>query len=100
MDTNLSSGICIHSSLLVSCRLVEELADRTEANSKKQEAHLRVTQKEKNGLVTKLTGVQCLLTFCSSFVCSGDELFFLLTDAKAVILQLEEECTALHKSGR
>lgn len=34
---------------------------------------------------------------CSSF---GDELVFLLIDAKAVILQLEEECTALHKTGR
>lgn len=37
---------------------------------------------------------------CSSFVGSGDELVFLLIDAKAVILQLEEECTALHKTGR
>ena len=37
--------------------LLEELAERTEADSRTHEAQLRVTQKEKNGLVTKLTGV-------------------------------------------
>lgn len=41
--------------------LLEELAERTEADSRTHEAQLRVTQKEKNGFVTKLTGV-CILS--------------------------------------
>ena len=41
----------------LSSSLLEELAERTETDSRTHEAQLRVTQKEKNGLVTKLTGV-------------------------------------------
>lgn len=78
--------------------LLEELAEHTEADSRTHEAQLRVTQKEKNGLVTKLTGV-CILSS------PGEVLYSPLLasptpDAKAIILQLEGECAALHKSNR
>ncbi|KAL5467613.1 hypothetical protein EMCRGX_G031871 [Ephydatia muelleri] len=57
-------------------RLVDGLAEKSEEDSRTQGHQLKALQKEKKSLVTKLT------------------------DAKAVIVQLEEECASLQKSNR
>ena len=57
-------------------RLVDGLAEKSEEDARTQAHQLKALQKEKKSLVTKLT------------------------DAKAVIVQLEEECASLQKSNR